>query len=347
MPSGSYTVSVVVAGAEPLADHPSSGPTIYADPGQIAISVPLANLRILNAGTVNLTVNLSWSGVPADTAGIPLDVAYTFDELAEIVMDIGTDPLGAIAVSPVDIAEDIRRQVESIAIDTAVSEIVMDVTADVVTSIDITLSSGALFAGGTSNTETLLAGVVTPQQLVFPITATDIVFIDPDDPGPPPAGAVDAVALTVDTVISGYNPGSGYLTLTNIPMSGSITSTIDPAVAITVETLSITLRDVTNLLDQFAFQLTSTELDALSGLPSWLLFTSLPVRIAMSGTPDPADVPAVVLRVTGYVGATPTEVVFPAITIGDPPAVEDVASIVNLRPDTIDFAIEPDRKSVV
>ena len=338
--AGNYTLTVDVTGAAATSASFSDSYS-YTGPTQLSVSVDLAGLNFVDGGTISVDISFDWTGA-TPVASVPLDLSFSLTELSELILDVGTNPLSAFSLSPVALPEELRRQLESIEINTVTSEIYVDVTADLLTSIDLTLQSAALFAGGVSNTQTIAAGVATPQSLVFPITATDIVLIDPDDAGPPPVGAIDEIDLSIQTDIAGHNAGTGYLTLVDVPMSGSLVSTIDATVGVTLEALSVTLRDIADILDGFAFSLNSEELASFDTLPSWLYFVSLPVRLELTGTPDPADVPAIALRITATSGVDTEELLFSGIGLDSGPVEENIAPLINMRPDTVDLTIEPD-----
>jgi hypothetical protein len=345
LPDGTYVISVLVEGAEDPADSPSFGPQSYVDPGQISVSVPLTDLRILGGGSVAVTITVSWEDAGYEEH-VPVALTFSFDEFSEVIVNVGPDPFDALELVPFEIPEEIRRQVERIEIDTTVSEIRLGVTADLLADVDLTLLSDALFDGGASNTETLLANTPAEQELVYPITASEILLVDPDEPGPPPGGAIDSVDLTMDIAIAGHDPGTGYLTLYDMPAGGTLTSTAGATAGVTLEPLSVTLRDVSDYLDEFSFELTPDDLSVLDELPTWLRFVTLPVRIAMDGTPDPADVPTMELHITATGDSGTDEVVFASITVGAPPSEQDLAPILNARPNTVQLALEPEDPGV-
>ena len=333
LPQGDYTLNVTVTGAEGEGEGPDPFTGDFIGAEGINASVPLAGLQIGNAAVISVDVHLSWSNVVEPASGILLNLSFSINSFSTLVLDVGPDPLQEISADPVEIAEDLRRQIARVQIDGNTSQIVMEVTADLPTAVGITLLSEALFAGGASDLQTIAARDGEVQTLTFPITATEIVFQDPSEAEE--AAGLAFIEIGVQAELEGHD--GDLLTLNDVSTSEPLASPLNADVRTIIEITEVSLRDIGELLEEFELALEEGDLAPIRDLPDWLSFVTIPVRFWIEGT---VDVPAIDLTITAFgdePGDEPVVTTFHAITTGEEPVEQDLAETINARPSRIEF----------
>ncbi|TVQ21036.1 MAG: hypothetical protein EA383_17580 [Spirochaetaceae bacterium] len=348
LPEGTYELGVTVTSILTEPDDSSfiNFPLqlVTVEDGVIQEDVSLAGLEIENAGEIEVSFTLDWD-VDGSESDIPVDIQFSIDEFSELVVDVGTNFLDGFDIDSVAIEKDIRRQVREIEIDTAKSDIVLRVTADLPRDLTITLGSNELFTGSGEQSGVVEAGLAGEQTLTFDIdNSNPIIFQDPDAAVDPEA--IESFDINVSTTFTGYDEGTGHLTLTNVSTSESINASLtNTSIDVALEIESVTLRDINEFFTDFDEGLDADALSFLDELPDWFNFSSVPLRFGIQGSVADGDPPTLDLTFTGYNAAEEGDVVGDPVTItgvqiGDPDlSTGDLAPLLNERPARIDIDI--------
>ncbi len=334
LPSGTYTLTVGVEGSGGASPQESIGPE--TDPGVLELALPLAGLEIEDAGEVSLTITLHWPDADVtEPHEVLVSASFEINEFSKLVLDVGANRLAALEIDPVAIDEELRRQVQSIKLDTDVSQISLSVRADLPAALELTLLSDELFGGG--QTRTVEPDRPDLQVLVYDVNNEQAIeFEDPDDDL---GVGIAELVVGVSATLNGYEEATGHLTLTDIEPVGTFSPSVtDASAQIDLAVAQVTLRSIDRLLDELDLELDEEDLEPLNDLPEWLRLVTVPVRLAVEGT---VAFPAVVLTLTAFDGDDVVEeLVFDPVDL-DSPAEDDLAAIVNARPSRITFGLAP------
>lgn len=340
LPDGTYTLTVTIGGEN--GSQVTQSETLNGS-GTLSTSVSLETLEIVNQGTVTVDVSLDWNDVAADTTGIPVVAGFDISQFSELVVDVGTDFLSGFGIDPVAIEEDLRRQVEQIEIDTIESDIILRVSADLPTSLTITLESAELFTDAGGQSRVIQAGTTDEQQLTFDINeGSPIVFQDPDTA---PDGGIESLDMSVTTDLGGYDDVTGHLTLTNVNTTETINASLaNASIDVALEVASVTLRHLSDFFTDFTESIGGESLTFLGDLPGWFRFDTVPVRFGIQGLVSSGTPPTLDIAFTGYdedVGGTAgVSETITNVSIGDANLSQaDLATLFNSRPARIDIDI--------